>query len=316
MMHPEPLGRSGFDDEDDEITQLVPSGPPESLQGARDRLTLVVVDGASPGRPYPLESPAATLGRSSRADIRLDAPSLSRLHAAFRLRRDGWVLEDLGSTNGTWLDEVRIGAPTPIASGQRLRLGNHTSFRLVLQDREEQEATMAMFRSSITDPLTGLRNRGYFDQRLLAELAYAQRHRSPLTLVLLDIDHFKRVNDRHGHPVGDSVLRLLGACLLRTTRLEDLAARYGGEEFAIIARGLTEAQGVQMAERLRLEVERLAFSAGAEPLRITVSLGVATHQDPSTRSPKYYGAPRDLIAAADEALYRAKASGRNRTCTA
>ena len=158
-----------------------------------------------------------------------------------------------------------------------------------------------------TDALTGLFNRRMFKERLEEGLARAERSRGPLTLVLLDIDHFKTINDTHGHPVGDQVLRELGAKMADMMRRTDTAARYGGEEFALILEDTDVSGALVMAERLRREAARMVFDgAEGKTFGFTLSLGVAgvgLHADD----------PDSLVEAADQALYQAKRNGRNQS---
>lgn len=161
-----------------------------------------------------------------------------------------------------------------------------------------------------TDPLTRLLNRRALLERLSREVDRAKRYESKLTLLLLDLDHFKRINDERGHLVGDGVLRQIGALIEASVRTVDIAARYGGEEFVLILPETSQDGGIIFAERLRESIERYPFDAsGDEPLHLTASIGVATF--PSTR----VESTEDLFARADEALYRAKSSGRNQVRT-
>jgi diguanylate cyclase (GGDEF)-like protein len=166
---------------------------------------------------------------------------------------------------------------------------------------------------SITDELTGVYNRRYLQRRLQEAFEAARRYGQPLTILLLDIDHFKRINDEHGHAVGDLALRHLGELCLGTVRASDVVARYGGEELLVIAPHTTAAQGAALAERLRQKVEStpLLVHTDGRPrreLRFTLSIGVAS----LAADDRSCGA---LFERADRALYRAKASGRNRVCT-
>ncbi|HFC98671.1 MAG TPA: GGDEF domain-containing protein [Thermosulfurimonas dismutans] len=173
--------------------------------------------------------------------------------------------------------------------------------------RRLREANEKLRRLSITDGLTGLYNHRYFQERLREEFERARRYRRSLSLILLDLDHFKRVNDRYGHLVGDQVLRGVAEVIQHNIRKSDIPARYGGEEFAIIAPE-TDLQGAStLGERIREEVARQEFSYGDQKFSITVSLGVANIFPAASDK-----TPRDLIEAADKALYYSKTQGRNR----
>jgi diguanylate cyclase (GGDEF)-like protein len=159
---------------------------------------------------------------------------------------------------------------------------------------------------SVLDGLTGLKNRAYFDDTLRKELKNARRLQSCLILLLIDIDHFKNVNDRYGHLVGDECLRLLSSCLSRVIRREtDTVARFGGEEFAVILPGLSVEQGVVLAEKIRVGVGALEYVSPEERVRFTVSIGISS----ATLTPDETEAT--FVDGADKALYQAKANGRN-----
>jgi diguanylate cyclase (GGDEF)-like protein len=188
---------------------------------------------------------------------------------------------------------------------------------LALQRAEEHLAEMeAMNRQleeiSVRDVLTGLYNRRYFQDRLEQEFNRGLRHHRPVSVVMVDIDHFKRVNDTYGHPVGDEVLRSVARLLLEHTRTIDIAGRYGGEEFSIVLPETAPAEALRVAERLRERVEATVLhrlereGVAAESLHCTISVGVASYAGEG------YASPADFLKAADDALYAAKHAGRNR----
>ena len=169
-------------------------------------------------------------------------------------------------------------------------------------------------REAITDALTGAFNRRYMDQRLTDEVASARRYGMPLSVLLLDIDHFKRVNDTHGHPIGDEVLVGIRRLLAERLRDSDVLTRYGGEEFLIIATHTQAQPACELADRLRRHIESHVFrvhgyAGKTAELNITVSIGVADlNQDNASAE--------SLVRNADEQLYRAKTEGRNRVACA
>lgn len=179
------------------------------------------------------------------------------------------------------------------------------SLQATLQARQKEllEANARLDTLATTDELTGIANRRTFMERLEMEADRTKRHNHPLSLILLDIDHFKHYNDTFGHPEGDTILRLMGRLLRETLRSSDLAARYGGEELAVLLINTPKAQAMDMAERLR---QRIATSNWPHP-GITVSLGVSTLNSLATDA-------AELIKQADLALYASKHRGRNR-CT-
>ncbi len=179
----------------------------------------------------------------------------------------------------------------------------------VMENIGIKEQNQQLLQQTRTDALTGVANRAAFDERLAGELDRARRSQCPLALCLLDIDHFKKFNDTHGHQVGDQVLQAVAKALDETVRKMDLVARYGGEEFAVIAPECNLSKAGSLAERLREAIEELQLEAGGQKLKVTTSVGVAFAQWPA-----YERTAADLIKAADAKLYEAKRSGRNRCC--
>jgi diguanylate cyclase (GGDEF)-like protein len=169
-----------------------------------------------------------------------------------------------------------------------------------------------LVRSGFTDVLTGWHNRRYLQSRLFEELARCRRERTPLTCLMIDVDHFKSVNDRFGHLAGDEVLRQLADCISGEVRDSDVSARYGGEEFVVLLPGTGVAAGFLLAERIRAAVaaEPFELPGGAPRLPVTVSIGVADHS-PALDEPDLQVVGERLLALADVALYEAKAGGRN-----
>ncbi|HEX5724258.1 MAG TPA: GGDEF domain-containing protein [Longimicrobiaceae bacterium] len=165
-----------------------------------------------------------------------------------------------------------------------------------LHDRLRAQATI--------DPLTGCHNRRGFDEILALEFTRARRYERPVSLVLLDIDHFKRINDDFGHEVGDNALQRIGRAVRHTFRATDSACRYGGEEFALIFPETAKEEGMKLAERLRLLIESLPPNAEV-PRSLTASFGVSAYPDDAQD-------PTELVRVADRALYLAKSNGRNR----
>jgi two-component system cell cycle response regulator len=290
---------------EDETTQIIQVQQGRAQAGPM-QATLTVLTGTNPGAVYRLESPTVVIGRSADAGIPVNDRGLSRRHAQVLRLPDGFYLEDLGSTNGTFYDGERIASARKLESGCRIQIGENTVLRFSLQDELEQEAAQQMYEMTVRDPLTRLYNRRYLDERLQTEFAFAARHKTSLSVMVIDVDHFKRVNDTAGHQAGDAVLRALASALQRMVRTEDLLARYGGEEFVVAARGIDERSAGIFAERIRRNVEQLEIPWADSRLKITISIGLAHMGE------QRYPAPDALVAAADGALYQAKKRGRNR----
>ncbi len=277
-----------------------------------DRATLTVLTGLNAGQILALDTLEHVLGRGTDADLWLEDPAISRKHACVARRPDGrFTLEDLGSTNGTFLSGQRIHGRSDLESGDRIQIGPNQILRFAITDDAEEELQRRLYESSTRDALTRTFNRKYLNERLLAEVAHSRRHKTQLTLLMLDLDRFKEVNDVHGHQVGDMVLRVAASHVARLIRLEDVLARYGGEEFVILARSTLLKDAGKLAERVRSTIERLQIIAPREgnAISVTVSIGIAALSELAPEA----GA-NDLIAMADARLYRAKLAGRNRVC--
>jgi diguanylate cyclase (GGDEF)-like protein len=275
------------------------------LASPKNRATLTVLTGSASGRMFKLH-PSMTIGRAASCEIRLEDDGLSRHHARIRCEDGTATIEDLQSRNGTFVNGERIQSAVTIGNGDKIQCGRGTIMRFSFADDLDESFHENMMSSALRDGLTKLFNKRYLMERLDSELKFAQRHETSLSLLMFDIDHFKKVNDTHGHLAGDAVLEKLSAVLAKAVRNEDVVARFGGEEFAIVLRAIGLEPATGMAERLRKLVEGTVVETGGKQLRATVSVGVAGF--PATPAKTV----ADLIEAADKALYRAKHAGRNR----
>ena len=303
----------GVDDDDTQITQirsfkdLVLSATEDQ---ERDTAYIVVLSGRCVGRMFRVAGGPMTIGRDPECEICLDDEGVSRRHAVIDTEDEASAVRDLSSTNGTWIEGERIaGDPVWLTDGARIRVGPATILKYGVQDSVEQKFLSQLYQSATRDGLTGLYNKRFFIDQLRQELAWHKRHDQPLTLMLVDIDHFKKVNDTHGHQAGDSVLHQLAAQLNRGCRTEDILARYGGEEFAVILRLTSPGEAQMIAERLRDSVALHPFNHGETEIPITISVGAVT------RGGGELSEAEDLIEEADKLLYRAKEHGRNRAET-
>lgn len=267
---------------------------------------LIVLTGPAKGHYLRLEEEAAIVGRGKDVTLRIDDTGLSRKHARIYRQGGRYYIEDLGSKNGTYMDDRRLTAAHPLADGDRVGLGCQTLVKFALEDSVEAEATQEIHDSALRDALTGAYNRRVLEDRLAAEFAWSARHGAPLSVLMVDVDHFKRVNDTCGHRGGDAVLKIVSMSMLRLVRREDLVARYGGEEFCILARGTGLRNAQIIGERIRRHIEHLSVPLADKKLRVTVSAGVAAYEGGAL-----YSSPDELVAAADHALYAAKEAGRN-----
>jgi diguanylate cyclase (GGDEF)-like protein len=263
------------------------------------------MDGVQAGEVISLTILPCVIGRHPTCQVIVDDPSISRRHARVFLQNGELWLQDLGSRNGTFIDGRHLEAKQ-LMDGTLLQIGHHASFRFTVVSARQEKVLRELFESSTRDALTGLYNRRHFDERFKAELAYAKRHRFDLGLVMVDIDHFKHINDSHGHATGDLVLKQVAAALARQLRTEDLIARIGGEEFAVLLRGIGPQGCACLAERLRLGVQVLSVSADSTPIAATISAGCACISETPD------GTAKSLLECADQRLYCAKRNGRNR----
>lgn len=284
----------------------VESRPNESAPPLSSR-TLTVLTGMHAGLIHAIAAEETLVGRSRECGFRVDDWALSRKHCRILVRGDQFLLDDLDSRNGTFLNGHRIKERSVLQHGAQIQMGRGTIIKFLVQDAVEAHAARQLYEAAVRDPLTGLFNRRYLDERIAAEYAFAARHATPLSVLIADVDHFKKVNDRFGHGVGDEVLRHVAAQLQRSIRTEDVAARIGGEEFAVILRGIGPQNALQCGERLRQAVHLVPATTKDGAVPVTVSIGVATF-DPVTPWPTALA----LLEAADRGLYRAKEGGRNR----
>jgi two-component system cell cycle response regulator len=273
----------------------------------RDRPVLFVLRGPQHGEVFRLYRRITLVGRGEGADVRLTDDTVSREHARLMLEDDGVYLEDLSSRNGTSVAERPLAERVRLNDGDHVWFGANTIVKFSMMSELEEEALRTLQELSLRDSLTRAYNRRYLDDRLQSELSYARRHGVELSLLLLDIDHFKGVNDHFGHPAGDAVLKLVAMTIQRMLRPEDTLARYGGEEFVVIARGTSLRNAQILGERIRKQIRELALEVGHETVKVTTSVGVAAA---TTRA--VYDSAAEMIQAADEALYEAKALGRDR----
>jgi two-component system cell cycle response regulator len=270
---------------------------------------LVIFVGQDSGQRHKLRPGSMTIGRSPQADITIEDDWASRVHCVIHWKDDVFELEDRDATNGTYVDTHKI-VRVQVLPGVPIQVG-HSLLKIEYKDEAELEVEKKLHHSASIDGLTGIFNRQYFMNRAAEELAYASRHHRCLGVIMIDIDHFKLINDTYGHQMGDFVLNRFASIIKTTKRPEDVFARYGGEEFIILPRGDLSKEGMHFhSERFRKTIETAEFDFGETRVRITISLGfhlaVVVNGDQKSSIDEW-------IAKADEALYRAKELGRNRT---
>jgi two-component system cell cycle response regulator len=274
---------------------------------SKDRAYLIVIAGTQVGEMIPLTG-STVLGRGAEADLRLIEEKMSRRHCRLFIEHGDTFIEDLGSSNGTYVNGTRV-ARHKLSDGDKIQVGETTILKFTYHDRLEESFQQQMYDSALRDGLTRTFNKKYFQDRIRTEFAFASRHRTSLSLILFDIDHFKKVNDTRGHLAGDRVLAALAQHVGNLVRTEDVFARYGGEEFAVLCRGTDVQNAAVLAERIRASTEQFQILFNGDPVPITISAGVAMIPDARITDADA------LIAACDAALYEAKRGGRNRVVT-
>lgn len=311
---------AAFADTATELTYDVTEAPnaPRRAPGRDRRPALVFLRGELLAAPIPLERDEVILGRAIEADVRVNDARASRMHARITTERDAktgerrYRIRDLGSTNGTVVNGEYV-TETYLNDGDKLIIGEHL-LRFDLLDDIDREFQRHIHRLLAHDELTGLLTSRSFFSELRREAARAEGEGRPFCVLMMDLDHFKEVNDRHGHLVGSQTIEEVGLLIKRALRAGDVAARFGGEEFAAFLLNADCAQGLVAAERVRASVAENLFSAtrrgaaseaATEPLRLTISVGVAAYPDDARD-------PIELVELADTALYRAKHQGRDR----
>lgn len=276
---------------------------------------LTVINGNSLGKIFKLTNATVVMGRAPTNEILIDDEGVSRRHAYIERAAAGLVLVDgeivapgkiKKSTNGVFVNGDRVERHLLI-DGDKLQLGSSTILKFSFQDEIEERAQKEIYERATRDGLTGAYNKKYFADQLKTDFAFYFRHSQPLSLMLLDIDFFKKLNDGYGHQAGDYVLKHLAGIVAKALRTEDIFARYGGEEFGIILRDTDAERAFLIAERVRRGIESFVFTYEDKRLPITVSVGVATLVNQN------FPTPKALVKAADECLYAAKHKGRNRT---
>lgn len=273
-----------------------------------DTCSLVVVHATDPHqlcKRFVLlpEEPEYRVGRAAECQILLDGPSVSRVHTTIERRESDWWVCDAGSTNGTWVNDARVEAHR-LEHGDRVKVG-HVVLKYLSRHAPDEAFVDAVREAMVTDGLTQTYTHAAFRDALTREFGRAQRYRRPLSLLMMDLDHFKTVNDTHGHLAGDYVLRAVAAVVRGRIRTNEVLGRLGGEEFAILLPETGLEGALTLAKDLQRRIASRDYAFDGRSLEVTASFGLASLTDEMT-------GPESLLAAADRLLYRAKGAGRNR----
>lgn len=274
----------------------------------REQDCIVIIYSTDPrelGRRQPLDVGPVSVGRGGENVIVLPKDSVSRRHARIEKRGASYFIIDLHSTNGTYVNDEFV-AEGPLERGDQIKIGD-TIFKFLSGSGLEAQYHETIYRMTIVDGLTSVYNKRYLVETLEREISRARRHGRPLSLLMFDIDHFKRVNDTFGHLAGDHILKEIAQLASSRLRPDDVVARYGGEEFGIVLPETKRAGAVHIAELLREKVAEASFEFEEERISVTISVGVA-----QLRS---NGDVTKFIKEADARMFTAKRNGRNRVCS-
>jgi len=303
------LGEAGVIEDEGEktrVTAIVPK-PAGEIEGRKGGDCLVVIYTKEPtllGKRFVLDTSPMRIGRGTENHIVLDGDSVSRRHAHLEQRGPAWYGVDDGSTNGTYVNDEQIVREQVLSNGDRVKVGP-TIFKYLSGQDVEAQYHEEIYRMTIIDGLTQAHVKRYLLEALEKEFIRARRHVRDLSFIMFDIDHFKKINDVHGHLAGDFVLKELARIVQTRIRRDEVFARYGGEEFAIVLPETNLEGAKALADWLRDKVERSSFTFQNETIRVTISIGVSMLNDD-------YKVSTDLIKDADAKLYEAKRGGRNR----
>lgn len=268
---------------------------------------ILFLSGPLIGKLLQLKEGSTTIGRATDADIEINDARISRHHVRLNVDGEKVTVEDLGSTNGTFVNGAKI-SKKELSDGDKIQISSQLIFKFALQDNTENIFHKELYKMAVVDPVTNIYNKRFFLERLNEEFSHAKRTKVPISLMMIDIDLFKKVNDTHGHLAGDMILQKLAAIMKQMVRNEDIIARYGGEEFIAMLRNTGKAGALILAERIREKIAAQAFEFEGKKIAVTISLGIASLGEGADITTY-----EDLIKDADEKLYRSKHNGRNQT---
>ncbi|MCP5464668.1 MAG: GGDEF domain-containing protein [Deltaproteobacteria bacterium] len=267
---------------------------------------LIIVAGNHLGKLFNIaDRDEVVAGRSPECDIWIEDSTISRKHFLIRKEEKGYIIQDLKSTNGTFVNTKRV-ETEQIRPGDKIQISKETIIQFDFFDENRKISEQRRYEMGVKDPVTNAYNKSFFLQRISDEFSFSVRQNIPMSILMLDIDFFKMINDTHGHLAGDKVLQHISSVIQGMIRSDDVFCRYGGEEFVIIMRNTGCQAAVNLAERIRRKIEAEQILYDDKIIKVTVSIGVSTVQDNNFRD--YVS----LIKEADRYLYQSKGGGRNR----
>jgi two-component system cell cycle response regulator len=289
------------DDQDTAVSDVSRAVP---VRGASDCLVVLYRRNGDAGKPIKLEGSPINIGRDPANQIVLgDDENISRQHCRLERREDRLLIMDVGSTNRTLLNDCELTTIAELKTGDTIKIGS-TILKYLSGVDMEASVYEQIYTNTITDGLTGLKNKRYLGENLPREFSRARRHKRALSVLMIDIDHFKKVNDEHGHLTGDAVLKVVAAKISSCVRSEDIVARWGGEEIVVMLLESDLQAAAETAERIRSAVEVDVIATRGANVKVTVSIGCAAMVDSDKDE-------HSLVARADDRAYVAKRSGRN-----
>ena len=291
--------------QDEGTDQTVIAQIPGLEKEKEKQASLIFLAGPLLGKIHLLQNGTMTLGRGADANLVVNDSGISRQHISLTFANGTATLKDLKSTNGTYVNGKRV-EEVKLNDGDQIQLSSTTILKYSYQDNIENVFHKELYRMAVVDALTGAFNKRFFEERVKEEFSYCLRNKVPLSLLMFDIDHFKKCNDTYGHPAGDYILGKIAAIAKSVIRSEDVFARYGGEEFVMILKSTDAPGAIILAERLRSQIEESPFEFEGKTLKVTVSIGLATLTDGN------FTLWEEMLKLADTLLYRSKDQGRNR----
>lgn len=271
--------------------------------------SLLMISGPQIGRNFSMIEEEFMIGRAHHCDLPIEDELVSRHHCKIVFTPQGAILKDLGSTNGTLLNGRRIREEVVLNEGDQIQVGGLVILRYHLQEEVEAKFIGSLFESATKDFLTSAYNKKFFTERLREEFSHALRHQKSLSVLVIDIDHFKKVNDTYGHLAGDIAIQKVAHHLMSNTRRDDIVARFGGEEFVVLMRDIEKNQALRLGEQIRSQVESLEIEAKNHKFKVTVSVGLASMGPQNEAHFRHFN---EFLELADKKLYQAKEEGRNR----
>ena len=275
------------------------------INAEKRRHCLTVCVGKDMGLMIPLEG-TMSIGRNTESSITLNDELVSWDHCRVTNFNGSITLHDNNSRNSVFVDKLSVD-DCVLNVGSNIQIGN-TVMKLELLSEQEVELRQSLYHRANFDLLTGCYNRHYFEEIAKQELSISKQEHTPLKLVMIDIDHFKKINDTYGHLAGDCILREVAGLIQNSIRTYDLLCRYGGEEFMLLLRGAVSLGDTEkLCERIRTHIQDRNFECRGITINLTISIGVCFQDVTSELTLE------DIIAKADKALYDSKSSGRNRS---